>query len=290
MADNRVKDELLQDESSKVYENGIKNEENQHENTEIKKTIKSGKLKTEETTYDSEDDEDDNLPLVELQKKLIKKKEEVKEASASDSEDNIPISELLEKNKKTPDKKSTDSPPRKRKRSSTTTEKKKSSSVSTPSTPSQTSASKGSSFEQLAYTTTIKGGLIQKLLCRWWYAVTWPDPADIIEPPENYLSLDGFPGVYICVQGDQMGQIFDNRNKATCPCFRNFCQKSSKELLDLLVKAFNEQKKQLIEVEGEGTDLEAQIVDELNALKSINVTKADKEFEKFVHQSKNNVY
>jgi len=48
---------------------------------------------------------------------------------------------------------------------------------------------------------TLKGQLIQKLLCRWWYAIKWPSEADLSKPaPAGYEQLEGFPGVYISVK------------------------------------------------------------------------------------------
>ncbi|CAM9848315.1 unnamed protein product, partial [Choristocarpus tenellus] len=47
---------------------------------------------------------------------------------------------------------------------------------------------------------TKKGELVAKLLCRWWYAMEWPAKEDIIPTPPGYEALDGYPGVYICIE------------------------------------------------------------------------------------------
>ena len=48
---------------------------------------------------------------------------------------------------------------------------------------------------------TDKGALVQKLICRWWYAIEWPSKADLSKPvPPGFEQLDGYPGVYICVK------------------------------------------------------------------------------------------
>jgi len=131
------------------------------------------------------------------------------------------------------------------------------------------------------YSKSVKGRILQAVLCRWWYALTWPDPKCIPAcPPDNYDALDGFPGVYICFYGDDVGKILDLREKKTCPNFDNFSRKGSEELRDILLKAIQNQRKALISIEGEGTDTET----ELNVLekwaKKINITKADKEANK----------
>lgn len=46
----------------------------------------------------------------------------------------------------------------------------------------------------------MQGELVQKLLCRWWYAMEWPAKQDVIPAPANYVALEGYPGVYVCVE------------------------------------------------------------------------------------------
>jgi hypothetical protein len=60
---------------------------------------------------------------------------------------------------------------------------------------SKSKASKGSTTSD--FYQTDKGKLVQRLLCRWWYAITWPLPEDIPAPPDGFEVLDGFPGVFI---------------------------------------------------------------------------------------------
>lgn len=42
--------------------------------------------------------------------------------------------------------------------------------------------------------------MIQKLLCRWWYAIEWPAKEDLRPVPPLYEALEGYPGVFICVE------------------------------------------------------------------------------------------
>lgn len=42
--------------------------------------------------------------------------------------------------------------------------------------------------------------MIQKLLCRWWYALEWPAKKDLRPAPPSYEALEGYPGVFICVE------------------------------------------------------------------------------------------
>jgi len=129
-------------------------------------------------------------------------------------------------------------------------------------------------------TESIKGKLIQNLLCRWWYAITWPDPSSIPkEPPTNYDAMDGFPGVFICTHGEEVGTIKNFRDKENSPNFNNLAKKTSKELKELLIKAINEQKRQLIESEGAGTGTEKELNSMLKWALKVNNKKADKEAE-----------
>ncbi|CAM9581475.1 unnamed protein product [Ectocarpus sp. 12 AP-2014] len=123
---------------------------------------------------------------------------------------------------------------------------------------------------------TKKGEMIQKLLCRWWYALEWPAKKDLRPAPPSYEALEGYPGVFICVEGDDIGKLLDVRNKETCPCFTNFAKKSSEELKGLLETALTTQKEALIAHWGKNVAEEANIDRELKWLKSVDPAKADK--------------
>ena len=123
-----------------------------------------------------------------------------------------------------------------------------------------------------------KGLLVQRFLCRWWYAVEWPDPATLpASPPSGYDALNGFPGVYICTKGASIGKIVDKRDKSTAPSFANYARKSSEELQGLLLKALAKQKAQLIEAEGPGTDTEKELDKMEKWTRKLNCKKLDKE-------------
>mmetsp|Transcript_17766 Transcript_17766/g.25086 ORF Transcript_17766/g.25086 Transcript_17766/m.25086 type:complete len:289 (-) Transcript_17766:109-975(-) len=131
------------------------------------------------------------------------------------------------------------------------------------------------------YAKSDKGRLIQHILCRWWYAYTWPDIETISsEIPPECNTLDGFPGVYVYTSGDNVGKILDYRDMTTCPNFYNFSRKSSSELLDLLLTATKNQKEILVRNEGNSSPL----VKDLDKLekwaKKLNAKKADKEAER----------
>ncbi|CAN0391265.1 unnamed protein product, partial [Discosporangium mesarthrocarpum] len=98
---------------------------------------------------------------------------------------------------------------------------------------------------------TVKGEMIAKLLCRWWYAMEWPKTEDIIPAPAGYEALDGYPGVYICIEGDNIGKLLDNRSKEDCPCYTNLSKKSSEELKELLETALTQQKEEYLKHWGE---------------------------------------
>lgn len=112
----------------------------------------------------------------------------------SDSDDDLPILELIKKRKREVEKenvkiKSESSKPKPK--------PKPSNSNSTSENNSKASKSYGSGRSADFYENTKKGLLVQKLLVRWWYAITWPKPEDLSTPPPGFESLDGFPGVYI---------------------------------------------------------------------------------------------
>jgi hypothetical protein len=201
----------------------------------------------EEQEDDDDDSEDDDIPLAALKSPSpAKKKKNGTKAKA---------------------------PPKKKAKKSTTTKKTSSTTKS-----SSGSSSDLSSPSAALYAKGIKGQLIQKLLCRWWYAITWPGPSAIPDKPlPNHDTMDGFPGLYVCTKGEEVGTIKDLRDKSKAPNFNNFAKMKSEELQALLVKAIKEQKRQLIDAEGAGTSTEKELDTMLKWAEKLNTAKADKE-------------
>lgn len=203
--------------------------------------------------YDDSDDEPISLKKTKKASTPVKKKKKV------------------EKVKK---KKDTDTPKKKKKI------KKSSSSASNNSGGTSSSSNFVCASSEL-YTKCEKGKLISEFLRRWWYAMTWPDPKDLPKTtPENCDAMDGFPGVYVVTSGDEVGKILDLRDKKTCPNFINMVQKSSGELRQLLLKAIAEQKRILIENEGEDTQTEKDLKRLEKWAQRVNASKADTDAEK----------
>eukprot|EP01083_Nonionella_stella_P075435 205097_1 len=131
------------------------------------------------------------------------------------------------------------------------------------------------------YLNAMKGKLISELLSRWWYAITWPEPESLPESvPVNCDAMDGFKGVYVTTSGEDVGKILDMRNKDTCPNFINMAKKDCAELQELLLKAIAEQRRQLIEADGEGTQTEKDLGMLEKWAKKVNPKTADKEAKK----------
>jgi len=128
-------------------------------------------------------------------------------------------------------------------------------------------------------TESTKGLLIQRLLCRWWYAMEWPTglPA---APPPHYDTLDGFPGVYVCTSPDgpePVGHLLDVRDPSKAPSFAVFAKKDASELQTLLETALIEQMKVLKEHEGPGTATEKELGQLLKWTRKVQPEKADRE-------------
>jgi hypothetical protein len=96
----------------------------------------------------------------------------------------------------------------------------------------------------------------------------------------GYDALDGFPGVYICTQGAEVGKFLDKRDRTKAPTFNNFAKKSSEELKDMLLRAIDAQLKALIQREGGGTDTEKELKVLEKWANKLNCAKADKQAEK----------
>lgn len=259
-----------------------------------------------------DDDDGDDEPLSKLGKRAsrgapVSYAEDDDDDDDSDDDD-IPLASLVQNKKKpaTSPKKTTNGNKQKKKAATRTSPKKKKAktnnktTTSTPKTkkapPKKSSSAISTSSSSKNYewasaalygTDSTKGLLIQRLLCRWWYAITWPDPTKLpAKAPKYYDSLDGFPGVYVCTSaaGDEpVGHILDLRkdDPENKPCFENFAKKSASELQDLLLRALENQLSKLKEVEGPPGTTTSATEKELHGLikwtKKVNPTKADKE-------------
>lgn len=218
--------------------------------------------------------------------------EEVDEVEES-SDDDMPLSSLA----KIPSVQVTNSakakttkkkvPPTKKKKVKDSPMKKKSTTAKSPppkqkSSTNTTNGGSNKKYEQVSAalygSDTIKGLLIQRLLCRWWYAYSWPDPDHLPKQiPEYHDALDGFPGVYICTSGANVGQIKDFRNLNEAPTFQNFSRKSSSELRDMLTSALLAQREQLVAAEGMGTTTEKELQSIIKWAQHLKTEKADKD-------------
>ena len=200
---------------------------------------------------DNDDDNDDDVPLISLVANSNKRKRDSTSSSNKDPPKKKQSTSKKETSKKSPaTKKSTD---KKKKKATTPTKPSPVKSKSSSSTSVVTSSSSNKSYEWVSAALygsgCDKGLLIQRLLCRWWYAYTWPDldhPVQPIPDLKQYDALDGFPGVYIGTAAEVVGQMYDTRDLSKAPSFRNFAHTSSGELQQLLITAIEEQKRQLL--------------------------------------------
>jgi hypothetical protein len=243
------------------------------------------------------DDDDDDMPLANLLNS--RKRSSTRTVSYADedddSEDDVPLASLAKRKPTVTSKHTNGSVPKskvatpKKVASATTAsvkKKKPTKSTSTVSNSSNADKTYESASAALYGTQCDKGLLIQRLLCRWWYAMTWPDPATLpVRPPKRFDALDGFTGVYVCTEGDKVGQIRDLRDKTTCPSFQIFVRKDAEELRQLLLKALEEQRAQLVAKEGSGTPTEKEIDQLVKWAKKVNTTKADKDAVKVLKAS-----
>ncbi|CAH0485350.1 unnamed protein product [Peronospora farinosa] len=92
--------------------------------------------------------------------------------------------------------------------------------------------------------------------------------------------LDGFPGAYIRVKGDDLGSIIDTRLSAGKPSFLHFFAMSSEDLQKLLLLAYDKQMEVLIEHEGSDTPLLKELQKARASAARINTEKADRSIQK----------
>jgi hypothetical protein len=248
----------------------------------------------------AENDNDDDDEEEEFQDDNDAEEDDDDNDDDDDDEDDVPLSALAspspKKKKKTPTKETNGKTTKKKGETASAKKKPAAKKKAASSAASVSSATKSTSNTTTDYKSASaalygsdceKGQLIQRLLCRWWYAMEWPDPAAIpAQPPKHYDPLDGFPGVYVCTEGEDVGAIKDFRDKNTCPNFINMAKKSSEELQTLLIKALKEQQRQLIEAEGTGTETQKELDNLIKWASKIKPSAADKAAEKVLKAAK----
>uniref|UniRef100_A0A7S2WPV8 Uncharacterized protein n=1 Tax=Rhizochromulina marina TaxID=1034831 RepID=A0A7S2WPV8_9STRA len=220
----------------------------------------------------SESSDDDDIPLGQLVAPMVRA---IQEKSSSNSN----VLQNIGQKRKSPDHSAVAS--RKEKRAAPAAARnRRAAPPPAAAAPKAKTASKDGS--DAFYADCVKGQLVQKLICRWWYAIDWPSPADLAKPvPAEYEPLDGYPGVYICIKGGEMGNIIDHRDHENGPSFSNFKAKNSGELKELLLKALDTQKERLVEHEGPNSTYLRAINKEITWASKVNAEKADKEARKF---------
>ena len=246
---------------------------------------------------DDDDDDDDDAPISGMKRKSRTSTSKpivyAEDDDDDDSDDDLPIASLKSSTKK-------DKPTSTKKDTNKKEAPKKKAAVAKPSTTAAaanthttttTKADQYTSVSEAFYNSGCKKGLlVQRLLARWWYAMDWPMMAKDVTtdntPPPLYDALDGFPGVYVCTDGDRVGHILDTRDIHKAPCFTNMAKKSSEELKGLLLKALEQQMVDLIRSEGKGTSTEKEIDDMIKETNKVNCDKADKEAATLLKASK----
>ncbi|GMF12579.1 unnamed protein product [Phytophthora lilii] len=214
----------------------------------------------------SDSDSDDDVPLSALRAKAPAVKQEVKtevkeevngasngkrQVVDSDTDDDVPISGLAKRKKMKVE----------------TKVKQEKTPVSTPkSTPRKTK--KRIKIRQQECTEelyeTLKGRLVQELLCRWWYAMEWP-------PKKKSGSV-------------YLGSIIDIRSSVGKPSFLHFFAMSSTDLLKLLLQAYDKQMEVLVEHEGSDTPLLKELQKARASASRINAEKADRSARKVLKE------
>lgn len=95
------------------------------------------------------------------------------------------------------------------------------------------------------------------------------------------MELPGFPGVFVCIHGGDIGQIADTRDMKTAPTVNNLLKYNCHQLKSMWTTAIKEQMKALTEAEGERACTMPNLRDELKLAEDFDAAKAEKEFKKY---------
>lgn len=230
----------------------------------------------EEEEEDDEEDEEDDEDYEDVGKKPPKKVTQTEEdADESDDDSDVPIGKIMAERKKA-------APPKKKAKvvEKKAPKKKPSSSSKKAAAATKKKASSKNNRESSFYETD-RGKLLQHLLRRWWYVIDWPGPDAVKDPEPNFETLPGFPGVHLCTAGDRLGELVDHRDHSTCPSFQNYYTKPTSVIKDLVLRAYDNQIKQLTLHEPQSPLLKALKTDR-NICSRVNEKKADAEASKAI--------
>ena len=95
------------------------------------------------------------------------------------------------------------------------------------------------------------------------------------------MELPGFPGVFVCIHGGDIGQIADTRDKKTAPTVNNLLKYNCSQLKSMWITAIKEQMKALTAAEGEKACTLPYLKTELKLAEGFDAAKADKDFKKY---------
>ncbi|OQR94286.1 hypothetical protein ACHHYP_01560 [Achlya hypogyna] len=236
------------------------------------------KVAAKRTIIDDDDDSDEDKPIVAMRKK-------VKKSSNSDDDDDQPISAFKKKPTIKSEPKIKSDPKSSAAKNTMMKEvhvkqevkiEKRTLSASTKSSRKVAQiAFKQQECSEALYD-TLKGRLVQELLCRWWYALDWPPKDTKYEETADLQPLDGFTGAFISVKGENMGSIVDKRSCSGKPSFMTFFAMPAKEVQDLVVVAYKNQMRVLEQHEGSDAPLLHDLKGALRGVEKIDAEKAEK--------------
>ncbi|KUF96495.1 Intraflagellar Transport Protein 20 [Phytophthora nicotianae] len=98
----------------------------------------------------------------------------------------------------------------------------------------------------------------------------------VIKKLHGVQELDGYPGAFIRVKGDDLGSIIDTRSSVGKPSFLHFFAMSSEDLLKLLLQAYDKQMEVLVEHEGPDVPLLKELQKARASAARINPEKAER--------------
>ena len=213
-------------------------------------------------------------------KRSTRVKKPAKPAIDDYDSDDVPLSEMVAKKpaaaaaKKSSKKAAAKKPAAKNSQPSSKTKK--------PTTTATKMTQKTKTRSSVFYEQCEKGELVQEIMKRWWYGLTWPSPASLTNNLPDYEPVDTFPGVYIATTGPNIGHILDKRDKSTCPNFKNLAKKGVGELVTILKKCCAEQVAQMGDDEVEFGELKKAVEKTAKWADKLNAPKVEKEAEKII--------
>lgn len=95
------------------------------------------------------------------------------------------------------------------------------------------------------------------------------------------MEMPGYPGIFLCVHGENLGAVTDTRDMTKAPTVNNLMKYNCHQLKNLWIAAIEGQMKELEKAEGANAVTMPYLKHELQMAKAFDAAKGERHFAKY---------